>query len=163
MDIFKSPSNRGPTAYQQSLKLLSRRNYSRAKLQEKLQSLNFNQDEIESALNEVIQKGYLNEDLYLSGKISRMIEQGFSIKFIQKKLEFENLIADMETIESVFKKKGETEVTQIQKIIHKKLQSNQNISQQKKLKNKILSALIRRGHQLSLCQSELHRIFFQHR
>lgn len=108
-------------AYSYLVKLLSSRDYSEHKLREKLREKKFPANEIDNALNEIKERGYLKEEAYAEARIKGFMSKGYSANYIKQKLQQEKLTVSEETIYEVFDEHRVSEDEQIKKLLSKKL------------------------------------------
>jgi regulatory protein len=147
-------------AYQYSIKLLARQDYSCHALRQKLLLKGFEPEAVEQAIQQVIQKGYLREENYLKNKIRSLASRNYSLSYIQRRLAQENLRVDSEKIEELLQ--GgllPSEDDQIKKLIEKKwrlLQKKSGVPPAK-IREKILSFLLSKGHSLGKCKGLLDK------
>lgn len=142
-------------AYLYAIKLLAKRDYSEFKLRKKLIEKSFSGDEIEKAMSEVIEKGYLREDYYAEARIKGFMYKGFSIEHIIQRLAKEHVDVDRETVEKIFSEYGISKESQIQQLIEKKLRTlNKN---NPKTRAKILRFLISKGYSYGCCATAISR------
>lgn len=133
------------TPYQKSIQLLSKRDYSEAKLKSKLQTYGYDESEIIETITILKNKKFLNEKEYIRGKIIASLKRNYSSQYIYHKLKSEGLDIDSETIKMVREEISLHEEQQILNLITKKLSSNTNKIEKNKLKNKVASFLNTKG------------------
>jgi regulatory protein len=149
-------------AYKESIKLLARQDYSRAKMRQKLKQRGVLKDEIEQVLQYLVEKRYLREDLYLEARAKGLITKALSPKSIKQKLSHEGMEASTETIEGFMKDKGVDTDSQLEKLITKKAgrASREDFKGEggRKLKDKIFRFLMTKGYSFTECKKalELH-------
>lgn len=85
-------------AYDYSIRLLSKRDYSRFKLKQKLILRGFEEEEVDHALEEVANKGFLREEEYMRIRVKTLLINGHANKIIQMRLEQEELFPSDEFI-----------------------------------------------------------------
>lgn len=134
-------------AYIYLVKILTLRDYSEHQLREKLKVKKYSIDEIDSALNEIRNKGYLREDLYASARIKIFMEKGYSPEYISQKMAQENINVTNETIDAVFTEYQFSPENQIERLVRKKIQGKTDFDF--KSESKILRYLISKGHDFS--------------
>lgn len=108
-------------AYSYLVKLISSRDYSEHKLREKLREKKFPANEIENALNEIKERGYLREEAYTEARIKGFMSKGYSANYIRQKLQQEKLTVSEVEIYEVFNEHRVSEDEQIKKLLSKKL------------------------------------------
>jgi regulatory protein len=131
-------------AYLYLVKLLSSRNYSEHKLREKLIGKNYPADEIESAINEVLTRGFLREDLIAESRIKSFMEKGYSPEYIRQRLALEHLTVSDDEIQAVFSEYRLTPEDQIDRLVRKKIQGKAELDYDEE--NKVLRYLLSKGH-----------------
>jgi len=132
-------------AYLYAIKLLAGQDYSHWKLQKKLRQKSYNDEDIQAALKEVIEKKYLKEEIYLKNLIKKLILKNNSPELIKRKCEQEKLYPELNDILEVYQQIEMTPQDQIAKIIDKKLSYPQNRPDINKKKGQIMRALQARG------------------
>lgn len=134
-------------AYNYLIKILSARDYSEHKLREKLKLRKHPANEIEAAIKEIKEKGYLREDAYSEARIKAFMKKGYSVNYIRQKLSQEHLKATDEQINEVFDEHDSSEIEQIKTLLAKKLR---NISDDKeeayKERQKAVRFALSKGH-----------------
>ena len=144
------------SAYTYLVKILSLRDYSEFNLREKLKERKYSFDEIENAICEIKNKGYLREDLYASSRIKIFMEKGYSPTYILQKMEQENITITLENIDAVFNEHQISHEDQIERLVRKKIQGKSDFDF--KSENKILRYLISKGHDFSLAKKIMTNI-----
>lgn len=146
---MESEDNHNKKAYLYLIKLLAKRDYSEFKLKNKLIEKKFAITEIELALEQIKNAGYLREDYYAEARIKAYMNKGYSQGFIQHKLRQEHVDVTREYIQEIFSEHRMTEQNQIEKLIDKKLllDQTQTDTDEIKIKAKILRFLASKGHQ----------------
>ena len=140
--------------YKYSIKLLTKKDYSRVKLKKKLLDKGHNEDETDAVLDLLIERKYLREDYYIEARVKGLIRKNYSKKFIQLKMRQEGLELSLETISSIYEMTQVTEENQIEQLINKKLDAYKEklktIDDEHQLwitaKNKIINYLASKGH-----------------
>ena len=138
-----------PNAFDYSIKLLSKRDYSRFKLKQKLSQRNFTEEEIEEAIERLINLNYLREEDYARIRIKALLLSGYSNEFIQNKLEVEELFISDQLINTVREDNGLLQESSLDQLIEKKMRSKRIPNEPEarlKLKNKLLNFLVSKGH-----------------
>jgi len=119
----------------------------------------FSNEEIDNTLNTVIEKGYLNEKNYIRMRIRGLARKNYSMTYIQQSLLNEKLNVSTDKIEETFNEMGQSEDTQINDLIEKKLTVLQIRCEADKARNKILRHLISKGHSYNKISSILNNNF----
>lgn len=135
--------------YDYAIRLLSKRDYSRYKLSQKLKQRSFAPEEIEETLERLIEQNYLREEEYKRMRVKSLLLKGTSNQLIQRKLEQEQLEVDSDMIDQMRTENdlGKSEV--ITALIEKKLRGKsipETFEEKMKLKNKLFNFLISKGH-----------------
>ena len=107
-------------AYSYIVKLLSSRDYSEYKLREKLKDKKFIDSEIDDALNEIKNRGYLKENVYNEARIRSLMNKNYSPGYILQKLNQEHLDTKLEEIVEIFNENQVSTQDQIELLIKKK-------------------------------------------
>lgn len=145
-------------AYQYSLKLLSRRDYSSFKLRKKLNEKKFEANQIEAALEALVDKKYINDQSYYERKARRLLKKNYSAESIWRECNREKAPLSLEHVKEIVGSEDGDE--ELKKEISKRLLKNNKALdklatsapqwERKKIINKIklktLSPLIRKGH-----------------
>ena len=111
------------SAYSYLVKILSARDYSEHKLREKLREKQYSANEIDTAISEIKEKGFLREEAYSNARIRVLMDKGYSVNFIKLKLNQERVEVSEDQIHGIFLEYRETEDEQIKKLLTKKLKS----------------------------------------
>lgn len=141
--------------YQKAVRLLTKKEYSRPKLEEKLITSGFTSDDSQLVVSKLHSLGLLKEDWYIETKIKNMMRKGYSKLHIQQRLSYESLEVELETINTVFDQYNQDESSTIQSILDKKAQrfhSNWDRlehDEQLKIKAKLIRALTAKGYSLN--------------
>lgn len=141
-------------AYSYAIKLLTIKDYSRSKLEKKLLERSFDSSIVQNILDELVEKGFLREDLYAEARIKAFMFKRYSMHFIGQKMAQEGVKVGLEQIAEIFDEYKMTETQQMTELIHKKIGridlSSLDFESKEKLKGKIIRHLLSKGHQLSL-------------
>ena len=135
--------------YNYSLNLISRRDYSKHKLSQKLRLRGHTQEEIDQTIDLLISQNYLREAEYKRIRIRQLLAKGYASNFIIQKGAQEKLDISLEDIELI---KSDYEISddeQIEKLIQKKVRyisTPQNFDDKQKIKNRILRLLLSKGY-----------------
>lgn len=152
-------------AYEKAIKLLSKQDYSQLRLREKLKGVGMDEDQIDSAIDRLIDKNFLKEQNYINQFIRKHMRKGFSISYIGKKLERENIKTNREDIENIFAEEELTHNKQIKFLIDKKMPPNfrppANRAEKQKLMKKLLGYLVSKGHDIDDGVSYLETYLFK--
>lgn len=145
-------------AYNYSIYLLSKRDYSNHKLTQKLKTRKYSKENIEKVIQKVTDQGYLREEAYTTMRIKTLLYKGYANYFIKQKLAQEFLEVDDARIDQL---RGENHISKdesINYLIDKKLRYKE-IPKDKaeffKLKDKVIRFLISKGHDYSSAKSLL--------
>lgn len=149
-------------AYNYSIFLLSKRDYSSFKLKQKLKSRKYQEEEISEVLQKLIHQNYLREQQYTNMRIKTLLIKGFSNSYIIQKLGQEEIIINNENVELIKSENNINEDENIDYLIQKKLRNkkipNDYVSKQK-LKSKVINFLMSKGHSYSKIQNQLEQYF----
>ncbi|WP_417337170.1 regulatory protein RecX [Halobacteriovorax marinus] len=110
-------------AYLYIIKLLTKRDYSKYKLANKLKTRGFSSNHIEEAIQEVEDKGYLRENEYAMSKAKSLMLKNNHPNLIISKLSEENLFVSTQELDELFQEYRQTTRVQIETIIEKKLRT----------------------------------------
>lgn len=135
-------------AYNYSINLLSRRDYSRYKLSKKLKEKKFSNEEIEVVIEKLIEQNYLREDEYLRIRTRQLIEKGLSNQLILRTAQEERIEINTELIETLRAEYERSSDDIINELVQKKIRykSFNGFEEKMKLKNKVLRYLLSKGH-----------------
>lgn len=131
-------------AYSYIVKLLSSRDYSEYKLREKLKDKKFIDSEIDDALNEIKNRGYLKENVYNEARVRSLMNKNYSPSYILQKLNQEHLDTNLEEIVEIFNENQVSTQDQIELLIKKKMHGSTELNYEGQ--NKILRYLLSKGH-----------------
>ena len=106
-------------AYKYSIRILSKKDYSRAKLKQKLIARDY-EDIADQLIELLIQKKFLREDYYVEARIKGMMKKNYSPSYIKSKLNEEEVSVAFELIEGIFTEWGYNKFNQIENLIRKK-------------------------------------------
>ena len=135
--------------YNYAIRLLAKKDYSKFKLTQKLLSRDFDQLQIENAINLLEEKKFLNESEYIRQKIKSLLNKNYSDEYIVQKLELEKLFPTQVEINSVKEELGINNYEMIDKLIRKKIGHKgvpKEFEQKMKLKQKIFTHLYSKGY-----------------
>ena len=131
-------------AYSYIVKLLSSRDYSEYKLREKLKDKKFIDSEINDALNEIKNRGYLKESVYNEARVRNLMNKNYSPSYILQKLNQEHLDPNLEEIVEIFNENQVSTQDQIELLIKKKMRANTVLDYEGQ--NKIIRYVLSKGH-----------------
>lgn len=106
-------------AYKYSLRILSKKDYSRSKLKKKLIARDF-EDVADELIELLVEKRFLREDYYIEARIKGMMKKNYSPSYIKLKLREEETEVSEELIIEIFEEWGFNGFDQIQNLIKKK-------------------------------------------
>ena len=89
--------------YQSAIKLLTKRDYSRFKLQQKLSDKGYPSSDIHSTIEILLEKKYLREDYYTEARIKGLLRKNYGPYYIQQKLNEEEITCSFEEIDQISK------------------------------------------------------------
>lgn len=137
------------TAFDYSIRLLSKRDYSKFKLRQKLSQKNYDELEIEDAIKSLEEKKLLREEEYLRIRVKTLLLNGHANRAILRRLESEELYPTDEFIDLIRTEYQLETNDVIASLIEKKMRSKtvpQDFESKMKLQNKLLNFLISKGH-----------------
>lgn len=105
--------------YQDALKLLAKRPYSRQRLQQKLVEKGHEQSKVEEEIERLDRESLLREDLYIDARVRGLMRKNLGPLLIQKKLKEEGIHCSLGEIREIFRENGITEAQQQQAILKK--------------------------------------------
>ena len=148
-------SKQSLSAYESALKLLSQRDYSRFKLEQKLLSKRFNKHEVNEAIDQLEAMGLFNERIYIEMRLKAWINRGYSISNILFRCKVEHLKVELSQLQDLLSDLGVTECSQVEKLIDKKLRFvhlSSNVSKEEKraIKQKVYRYILSKGHSSDL-------------
>lgn len=149
-------------AFDYCVKLLTKRDYSRFKLKQKLIQRNHSEDEVEEVIERLQKLNYLREENYARMRIKNLLLSGYSNQFIQSKLELEELFVSEQLIDTVRQDNGLVQESALDQLIDKKMRSKQipdDADAKLKLKNKLLSFLASKGYDFDEIQDRVDSWF----
>ncbi|MCK5884738.1 MAG: RecX family transcriptional regulator [Bacteriovoracaceae bacterium] len=150
-------------AYSYLIRLISKRDYSRYKLEQKLRERGHSHQAIDESIAEIISLNYLREDNYIEARIKGFMHKNCSMSYIRSKLAEEYLDIEISLIDSIFIEHGISETDQITRIIYKKLPSSPradlDYDSRIKIENRVLRYLYGKGHQIVPSRIILKSIF----
>lgn len=135
-------------AYNYSINLLSRRDYSKYKLSKKLKEKKFSNEDIDLVIEKLIEQKYLREDEYLRIRTRQLIEKGLSDHLIIRTGIEERIDITLELITSLRSEYERSSDDIIDELVKKKIRykTYNGFEEKMKLKNKVLRFLISKGH-----------------
>ncbi len=146
------------SAYGQAIKLLTKRDYSRFKLSQKLSEKGFTPEEIELAIEELLAKKYLREDYYLEARIKGMIRKNYGKHYIISKLATEQLDCPEELLNEIYQELQITPEQQITTLIAKKMRLLKLSLSNSEKEQKLLTLLHSKGHDLEMCRPLIQEV-----
>lgn len=134
-------------AYTYLVKLLSGRDYSEHKLREKLKEKKFPANEIDNAINEVKERGYLREAVYAEARIKGFMNKGYSASYIRQKMQQEKVTVTEEVIYEIFNEHQISENDQVERLLAKKLKNiPEDKEEAQKERQKAIRYVFSKGH-----------------
>ncbi len=136
--------------YSYCLDLLRQRAYSTFKLKRKLKQKKYPENEIVLVSKILQSEGYLRDDLYAEARARTWMLKGDSAFQIKRKLQKEGLSLDELRVAALFEEESQNEDLQIRKLVEAQLRKVKKLPSDKndlyKLKQKIMAAVMRKGH-----------------
>ena len=154
-------------AYNHSIRLLARKDYSRYKMENKLREKGFERSIITDVIDELVEKKYLREELYIESRVKGLIRKGWSNEKVIRHLEQEKCSVTSSKIDEIIGESGintdEILIHQIQKKWgHGFLTEELTWEQKQKKKDKVLRYLVSKGHQFSESKAALEKFLSTH-
>lgn len=142
--------------YQTSLRLLTRKDYSRYKLAKKLKEKGYEESDIEETIQTLLDKNYLKEHYYIEAFVKAHMRRGYSPRYIQQKLSMEECSCSEHEIQNIFHEYGYSEESQIRELIEKKFTHDEIKDYNKRAK--CIRFLLSKGHETQLTQHILDNL-----
>jgi SOS response regulatory protein OraA/RecX len=139
--------------------LLSRKDYPRRQLEEKLRKREVPKDAIKKLLDQLIDDGWYNEGTFKKVRTRQLIKRGYGPSLIKAKLGRERLKVDNEEIAAAYEELGTDAQLQIIEAV-KKLQRRylpRNLDK-RALDQKIIQALLRKGFNVSAVLEVINKL-----
>jgi len=136
-------------AYNYCIFLLSKRDYSKYKMTQKLESRKYSEECIDYVIEKVINQNYLREHAYTRMRIKTLLLKGFSNFYILQKLNEEKITSDEDEINGLRVENHLSLEDSLEYLVNKKLRNKiipSEYEEKAKLKNKVLRFLISKGH-----------------
>lgn len=144
-------------------RLLARQDYSEFKLRQKLELRCLDHNLIQDVVEDLKKSGYLREEAYARIKVKSRLKQAKSANFIRSELAQENISISNQEIEEIASEYQINHDEIIRRQIEKKIRNIKinelDFEAKFKLKNKVLSSLVRLGHSFSDCNKYLKEYF----
>ncbi|EPZ50300.1 regulatory protein RecX [Bacteriovorax sp. BAL6_X] len=145
-------------AYQYCIWLLSKRDYSRYKLSQKLYEKKYTPF-IDQLLDFLEEAKYLQEEQYIRTRIKTFMYKGLSKRNILNKLRSERVEPSTELIDELFDEYRYTENGQLRDLINKKLRSKGvSALEDFNFKQKLIRFLLSKGHSYDKINTELKNV-----
>lgn len=154
-ELAESITKQKKRAYNSSIWLLAKRDYSRFKLENKLKEKKFSPEVISETIQLLLEKKFLQEDLYIEARIRGLMRKNYSPCYIQRALANERLAVDSGQIADIFTQNQVTTSQQIDDLLQKKsahVERKQNIQ---KSYQSLLRFLLSKGHDQQVCHSKI--------
>ncbi len=140
--------------YNQALAHLARKDYSEYKLKQKLKDKGYEREVIAETINELLEKNYLREDLYIEARVKGFLRKGYSYDVIRYRLSQEFCEASLEEIENIAHEIGLTKDAQLKDLVEKKVRIDYDfVPNKQKLRDRVLRYAGNRGHSISKAAS----------
>ncbi|MAF78301.1 MAG: hypothetical protein CME63_00500 [Halobacteriovoraceae bacterium] len=137
-------------AYQYTIKLLAKKDYSVHKIKQKLRDKGYNSELSKKLIAELLEKNYLREDLYIEARIKGFLRKGYAANVILYRLSQEQCHTTAEHIENIMHEIGLNHQGQLKLMIEKKLHlDGEFVKDKEKLRQKVLRYCINRGYSIS--------------
>lgn len=138
-------------AYNDSIKLLCRKDYSEYKLRKKLIEKNHSQEDIDEAIDSLIEMKYLREEEYRRARVLGLLYKGYAPRYIIQKMNEEKCPTTEHEIYEIMEEKNLNLSSQVQMLVEKKQRfveiDKLSYEEKSKLKAKTMRYLISKGYQ----------------
>lgn len=145
-----------------AIRLLSLRDYSTYKMEQKLKSRKIPKEDIVKVVAKLIELNYLREDEYRRQRIKQLLVKGYSNSYIIHKLSQEFLTSTNDEIDEIRTLNDLSSEKKLQYLVEKKLRGKvipSEYESKMKLKNKITRFLVSKGHSFSEINLALKNYF----
>jgi regulatory protein len=149
-EVLKKKLKPRRSAFDSALKLVARREYSRDKLTKKLIEKQYEPAEIDEAVEDLIDRKFLDDDRYARLLARKYLRSGYGIKGVCYQLQRQNIKLSPLEVQELMEEMDLTEEMQIEKFIKKK-----NLPKDLKEKRRLFQYLVGRGFPYDLIQSML--------
>ena len=137
-------------AYNYAIRILAKKDYSVYKMKQKFREKGFNSEVSKEVIDELLEKNYLREDLYIEARIKGFIRKGYAPNVILYRLSQEQCHTTQDKIDRIMNDLGLNAYGQLYTTIEKKLRLDGDFIQNKeKLRQKVLRYCISRGYSIS--------------
>lgn len=143
-------------AYNYLIRILTKRDYSRFKLEEKLRERKYDQDLIKSVIEDLIEKRFLREENYTEARIKGLIYKGLAPRFIIQKLNQERIAITEDDVLEILSEQHTDTNSQLDNLIDKKwrkLTIDQMLDFN--FKQKLIRFLLTKGHDYKSIESRI--------
>lgn len=144
---FKTEKKKS-SPYQYALYLLSGQDYSEYKIRQKMRTKNFEQVEIDEAIEKLIEKKYLREEEYKRVLVKRLMRKGKADGLIKRQIEQEKLNIDSAELEELREETGTPKEEMLAQLVEKKMRGKSwptDRAELQKLQQKIYRYILSRG------------------
>lgn len=144
--------------YNYAIRILSKRDYSVFKMQQKLKERSFDKNTADEIIEKLLEQNYLREEEYTRMRIKHLIYKGYANQFIIRKLEQEMLSADEAQIDHLRTENNVSTQDTLIRLIEKKLRGKnipEDFTSKMKLKAKISNFLISKGYSFEEINSKM--------
>jgi len=149
-------------AYSYAIRLLGKKDYSVYKLKNKLRDRGHDKEIREKVIQELLEKKYLREDLYIEARIKGFIRKGMAPNVILYRLSKEQCHTTQEKIQNILAELGIEQNDQLRLTISKKLRLDGDfVKDKEKLRQRVLRYCISRGHSVSEASQAYQSIYSQ--
>ncbi|MCC7441693.1 MAG: RecX family transcriptional regulator [Bdellovibrionales bacterium] len=140
-----------------ALRLLGRRDLSRAKLVAGLEKRGCERAEALRIAEELASEGWLREDLYISARIRGWIRKGYSPRAIALLARREGLTLPDGEIERAYEELGTDEGAELRKLLERRARTWGGERESERARRRLLGAAARHGHEPGKTFNELGR------
>lgn len=167
MDLLKEEKDLHKEAYNHAMRLLARKDYSRYKMETKLKEKGFERNLAKDVVEELVEKRYLREELYIESRVKGLIRKGWSQDKVIRHLEQECCVVTSDEIDEILNESGINTNEILLHQIQKKwgygfLTEELSWEQKQKKKEKVLRYLVSKGHQFSESKAALENFLSTH-
>jgi|JI10StandDraft_1071094.scaffolds.fasta_scaffold966681_2 SOS response regulatory protein OraA/RecX len=154
--LLDNSSNDLAKARNYLLRILTRRDYPRHQLENKLKKFSLTAVEIKQVIDELIEDGLFKKDSYKMGRSRELLKKGFGKRVIEQKLKVVKESLAPSELTTLCEDLEITSQNQIRQLIEKLLSKESSASlEPQKRKQRIINFLVRKGHNFNEIFSEL--------
>ncbi len=167
MEFEEQEQDNYKKAFNHAIRLLARKDYSCHKMKTKLNEKGFDRSMAQEVVDELVEKRYLREELYIESRVKGLIRKGWSYEKVIHHLEQEKCTVTTAEIDEILGDSGIDSDEILLQQVQKKWGSNPfqgelTWEQKQKKKEKVLRYLVSKGHQFSDSKAALERFLSTH-